>query len=244
MICCIPTKGRPHTKTHKLFEAAGIETFHFVEPQEISGYKTQSNIVNINKDNGGVSYVRNFILDWANDSSKRWIIVCDDDVTGFGFYDGRNNKRGAEIWRGILGKAGEMPFEIVGVNYRQHAWHEKTAFSINRKFVEVCAAFNVTALSWRYKEDYRMKSDRDFMLQTIKRGFGVVRFNKYYFDTPVVGTNQGGLHENYAAKEDTKWAVKLVEAWHPYAKLAKRSGRIDAKVDIPALARAHGKQVK
>jgi ATP phosphoribosyltransferase len=35
MICFIPTKGRLNTKTYKLFEAVGIEVYHFIEPQEI-----------------------------------------------------------------------------------------------------------------------------------------------------------------------------------------------------------------
>tara|TARA_R100000963_G_scaffold24717_1_gene16910 strand:- start:540 stop:1274 length:735 start_codon:yes stop_codon:yes gene_type:complete len=244
MICCIASKKRPYTKTHTLFEAADIETFHFVEPQEVNEYKTQPNVVNIENDARGLPYARNFILNWAADNSHEWIIVCDDDVTGFGFYDGRNNKRGAEIWHEILDKTEKMPFEIVGINYRQHAWHEKTAVSINRKFADGCVALKVPALKWRYTESLKMKSDRDFLLRTIKNGFGTVRFNKYYFDTPVIGTNQGGLHREYASKEDAKWSAKLVEAWHPYAKLTKRSGRIDAKVDIPAFARAHRKTVR
>ena len=34
MICFIPTKARLNTKTYKLFEEAGIEVKHFIEPDE------------------------------------------------------------------------------------------------------------------------------------------------------------------------------------------------------------------
>jgi hypothetical protein len=244
MICCVASKGRPDTRTHKLFGVAGIETFHFVEPKEISIYQTQPNVINIKKNDGGLPYARNFILDWATERKHDWILVCDDDVTGFGFYDGRNNKRGAGIWHEILPKVEPMPFEMVGINYRQHAWHEKTSVSINKKFADVCVAFKVSKINWRYNEKLRMKSDRDFLLRTIRNGFGTIRFNKYYFDAPVVGANEGGLQKEYAAGEDARWAVELVEAWHPYAKLTRKSGRVDAKVDIPALARSHGKAVR
>lgn len=243
MICCILSKGRPETKTFKLFEAAKIKTFHFVEPQDLSAYKTQPNVIDIGANDKGISYVRNFILDWAKTNDEEWVIVCDDDITSFGFYDGKNHNSDAGIWLKIFEKIKEMPFEIVGINYRHHAWHEKTAFSVNRKFSECCVMLRVPGISWRYKDD--TKEDRDFLLQTIKNGHGTIRFNRYFFSSPVVGTNKGGLHDNYANKRDTEWAVRMVQDWHPYAKLIKtKTGRIDARVDIKKFATDHKKVVK
>ena len=242
MICCIPSKGRPETKTYKLFEQANIKTFHFIEPQEISSYKVP-NIVDIGENDQGVSYARNFILDWAVTNNQKWIIVCDDDMDSFGFYDGKNHKENASIWHKIFEKVKDLPFELIGINKRMHAWHEKTSFSVNRKFSEGCVLQNSSKISWRYKNN--TKEDRDFLLQTIKNGHGTIRFNKYFFSTPVVGTNKGGLNEEYSSKRDTEWAVKIVEDWHPYAKLIKtKTGRVDAKIDIKKFAADHGKIVK
>jgi len=242
MICCIPSKGRPETKTYKLFEQANIKTFHFIEPQEISSYKVP-NIVDIGENDKGISYVRNFILDWAVANGNDWIIVCDDDVTGIGFYDGKNRTANAKIWHNLFEKVKNMPFELVGINYRQNAWHEKTSFSVNRKFSEVCTMLKVSEISWRYKDN--TKEDRDFLLQTIKNGHGTIRFNRYFFSSPVIGSNKGGLHEHYSNKRDTEWAVKIVEDWHPYAKLIKtKTGRVDAKIDIKKFAADHGKTFK
>ena len=244
MICCIASKGRPDTRTHELFKTAGIETYHFIEPQDLAHYNSQPNVIDIKFNDRGIAYVRNFILDWARSENKQWVIMCDDDVSSFGFYDGKNHKVGAKIWHDIFQKANGLPFEIIGINYRQHAWHEKTKISVNKKFADVCVLLNTQNLTWRFDESFEMKADRDFVMQTIKNGFGVIRFNKYFHESPDVGTNSGGLNENYANKFDTKWATKLVEKWNPHAKLTKKSGRIDAKIDIKRFAKDNGKTVK
>lgn len=241
MICCIPSKGRPNTKTHKLFQSAGIEVFHFVEPQEYADYKVPF-AVDIQQSNQGVSYVRNFILDWATENNHEWIIICDDDVDHFGYYKNGNFKTDASVWVEIIEKAKKLPFEVVGINYRQHAWHEKKSVAINKKFAEVCAAFNVKKISWRYKPD--TKEDRDFALQTIKNGSGVLVFCKYFFNAPNVGSNSGGLHDLYKSKRDALWAKKMVQDWHPFAKLTKKADRVDASVDIKGFAKSCGKVVK
>mgnify|MGYP003638829907 CR=1 FL=1 len=244
MICCIASKGRPDTKTYELFKTAGIETYHFVEPQDVASYASRPNVIDIKCNGRGLAYVRNFILDWSRRQCNQWVVMCDDDVSSFGFYDGKNRKIGAEIWHEIFQRTKGLPFEIIGINYRQHAWHEKTKTSINKKFADVCVLLDSNNLTWRFDESFKMKADRDFVMQTIKNGFGTIRFNKYFHESPEVGTNNGGLHENYAAKCDTQWAIKLVEKWHPYAKLTKKAGRVDAKIDIAAFARAHKKAVK
>lgn len=241
MIVCIPSKGRPSTKTYKLFEAEGFKVFHFLEPQEMDKYDVP-NKIDIGKNNGGITYVRNFILDWANKNSHEWAIICDDDVTNFGIYDGKTKSVGASIWKTIYEKALKLPFEIIGINYQQHAWHEKTPYSINRKFVEVCALFHVSKITWRYEEN--TKEDRDFALQTIQRGQGILRFNHYFFACPNVGSNAGGLHDLYKSKKDTEWAKAIVQKWHPFAKLVDKGDRIDAKIDIKGFAAHHGKVCK
>lgn len=244
MICCIASKGRPNTKTHKIFEEANIKTFHFVEPQELDSYNSIPNIVDIERNDSGLAYVRNFIMEWSVANGHEWIIMCDDDVTKFGFYDVKNHKVGAEIWHGILEKIKGFKFEIAGINFRQHAWHEKKKISINTKSADVCVLLNIRALKWRFDESFKMKADRDFLLQTIKNGYGVIKFNKYFHESPDVGTNNGGLNNDYASERDTESALMFVKKWHPYAKLTKRGGRVDAKINYKGFAKAHGKVVR
>ena len=240
MICYIPSKGRPKTKTYKLFEEAGIKVYHFLEPQDYGKYNVP-NKVELGENDKGITYVRNFMLDFAEKNNEEWVIFCDDDVTSFGIYKNKTIKKGAGIWNEILEKAKKLPFELIGINYTQHAWHEKKTYSINKKFAEVCVLANVRKIKWRYEED--TKEDRDFQLQTIKNGYGVLRFNHYWFSCPDVGTNKGGLFDLYKNKKDRLWAEKLVKKWYPFAKVVLKNDRVDAKVDIKGYAKYLNKQV-
>ena len=75
MICFIPTKNRFKTKTYKLFKEAGIEFKHFIEPNEFDLYDVP-NKININKNDQGISYVRNFMLNYARENKHDWVIFC------------------------------------------------------------------------------------------------------------------------------------------------------------------------
>jgi hypothetical protein len=243
MICFIPTKGRFKTKTYKLFNDVGIEVKHFVEPQEIEKYNVP-NKVSILENNKGIGYVRNFMLNYARQNNHEWVLICDDDVTSFGVYNGKTIKKDASIWFDILKKAKKLPFELIGINYTQHAWHEKTSYSINKKFAEVCVLMNVPKIKWNYRAEFNLKEDRDFALQTIKNGNGILRFNHYWFSCPDVGSNAGGLQNEYKAKKDEESAKKMCYEWHPFVTLKKKGERVDMKTKTKELALHYKKIVK
>jgi hypothetical protein len=244
MIACIPTKNRPNTKTYQLFESVGIKAFHFLEPQEFDK-SSLPNKINIQQNSQGIAYVRNFIIEWAKANGEQWIIMCDDDVNQFGFYkNGIKNKAGAGIWFDIKQKAEKLPFEIFGINYLQHAWHEKKAYSINKSFVEVCVLLNVDKINWSYRKEFNLKEDRDFVLQTISKGNGILRFNKHYYSCPAVGTNKGGLQNEYQAKRDEDSAYKMYYEYAPHTKMQNKDGRIDVKIDVAAYATQNKRIVK
>lgn len=170
MIAYIPTKGRYNTSTYKLFQEAGIQFLHFIEPNEVDKYNVP-NKVDVQNNDQGIAYVRNFMLQHAKQNGHDWIIMCDDDVTDFGY--AKNNKcitHNATIWHEVKKRAERLPFNIYGLNYRQHAWHEKNEYRINSSFVEVCVLINVQSIKWKYRSEYNMKEDRDFILQSIKYG--------------------------------------------------------------------------
>jgi len=241
MICYIPSKQRTQTTTYKLFEEAGIEVLHFIEPQEYDLYDVP-NKVDIQKNDMGISYVRNFMLKHAKKNNHDWVIFCDDDVKGFGIYNGKTVKKDANIWHDILDKAKKLPFELIGINYVQHAWHEKKSYSINKKYVEVCVLMNVSKIKWDYVEG--MKQDRQFCFETIRNGYGVLKFNHLWFSCPDVGTNKGGLYDEYKNGSDNRAAERLVQTYYPYAKLVKKKGRIEAKLNLKDFAKSLNKIVK
>lgn len=244
MICFIPTKGRVNTKTYKLFQEVGIEVKHFIEPQEIENYQVP-NKVSILENDKGIAYVRNFMLNYARKNKYDWVIICDDDVTDFGL--AINNKcitKNAGVWFDIYNKVKNLPFELIGLNYRQHAWNETKNYSINKKFAEVCVLMNVSKIKWNYRQEFNLKEDRDFALQTIKYGNGILRFNKYFFNCPDVGKNTGGLQNEYKAKKDEESAKKMCYEWNPFVTIQKKDDRIDMKADIQSLANHYKKIIK
>lgn len=241
MIVCIPSKGRPETKTHLLFEAAGFHVYHFVEPQDIDSYRVTNKIC-IKANDMGMTYVRNFMLDWCKENQIDWAWFCDDDITQFGKFDGKTRKTSAdELWA-VSEKAFQLPFEIVGIGTRAFAWSTKQAVSINSKFVEGCVLINVRNIHWRYRED--TKEDRDFCFQCIEQGHGILRFNRVFFDTPVVGTNKGGLHDWYKNNRDSNAAKKLALTWSPWIQLKQKPNRLDVKADISGFAKSCMRKVK
>ena len=243
MICFIPTKGRYNTKTYKLFQEVGIQFKHFVEPNQLDLYQVP-NKISILENGKGIGYVRNFMLNYARLNNYDWVLFCDDDVAWFGIYNGKTIKQDASIWFSILEKAKKMPFELIGINYTQHAWHEKTSYSINKKFAEVCVLINIPKIKWNYRSEFNLKEDRDFALQTIKNGNGILRFNHYWFSCPDVGSNTGGLQNEYKAKKDEESAKKMCYEWHPFVTLKNKGERIDMKTDIKGLALNYKKIVK
>jgi hypothetical protein len=243
MICFIPTKGRANTKTYKLFQEVGIDVMHFIEPQEMESYQVP-NKVSILENDKGIGHVRNFMLNYAKQKNYEWVLICDDDVTSFGIYNGKTIKQDASIWFTILEKAKKLPFELIGINYTQHAWHEKTSYSVNKKFAEVCVLINVSKIKWFYRAEFNLKEDRDFALQTIKNGNGILRFNHFWFSCPDVGSNAGGLQDEYKAKKDEESAKRMCREWQPFVTLKKKGDRIDMKTDLKALAVHYKKQTR
>lgn len=241
MIVCIPSKARPNTKAYKIFEEAGYEVFHFLEPQDYDRYQVK-NKVSIEKDNQGITYVRNFMLDWckANDVKTCWF--SDDDIQGFGIFDKKTIKKDANILKEIEAVAEKLPFEIFGMNYTQYAWTEKKKYSVNSKWCEVCVLMKVDKISWRYRDN--TKEDRDFQMQTIQNGHGVLRFNKHWFSCPSIGTNEGGLHDWYAEGNDAEAAKKMALQWSPWIKAVQKKDRLDVKADIKGFAKSCGREVR
>jgi glycosyltransferase involved in cell wall biosynthesis len=247
MIVCIPSKGRPTTRTYKLFAEAGIPVYHFVEPQQVEEYKKAGvpNIVNINGTNQGISYVRNFILDYAKENNHEWIIVCDDDVSRFDIYKNKKNyKLSVQEVLAYLEKAKGLPFEMIGFNYKQYIWVAKSFYSVNTKTVEQCVMLNVNKIWWRYRAAFNLKEDRDFALQTIKYGNGIFRYNTIGIQSPDIGTNAGGLNDEYKQKKDSDAAVKMVKEWHPFIELKKKDQRIDIKLKLKELAQHYKREIK
>lgn len=242
MIICIPTLGRPTTKTYKLFEDSGFQVFHFIEPQEMGLYHLP-NKINIMKTGQGISYVRNFINRWARENNFKYIAVCDDDVNHFGVAkNGKSVKTfGADALKPAFEIFKNSNFALGGVNQRQFAWTQKKTYRINAGKVEMLHIINTSFATWEY--DSNGKEDRDYVMQCINNGHSFVFFPKIFLNAPKIGSNIGGLHDYYKDGKDTKAAFELARKWAKYAKITKQYGRVDCKLDYSRMAKDKGLKV-
>ena len=239
---CIGSKGRLNTTTYKLFDKKYFDVYHFIEPQEMDLYDVP-NKVSIGKNDMGIAYMRNFLLQWSKKEKKEWVIFSDDDITSFGESVGAKTiKKDSKVLLKIYEKIKKLPFEIAGMNYSQYAWSESKQYRINAGSVDCCIFVNVKKIKWEFDESLQFKADREFIMQTIKKGYGVVKFGKIFFSCPNIGSNKGGLHDLYANRVDEESIKQLAIRWNPYVKLRKnRTGRLDGKILYSQIAKDNNK---
>ncbi len=242
MICCIPTKGRPHTKTYLIFEEANIVTYHFIEPQDWGSYEVP-NKVKLPANDMGVGYARNFILEWCRSQREDICIMSDDDINSFGYVANEKAvKSDASIFHEMLPVIQKTPFEMYGMSFRQFAWAEKTKYSINSKPITGVVIVKPRKLLWKYPSTF--KEDLIFQFETIRNGYGALKFNHFFFNCPAVGTNQGGCYDGYQKKEDESAAKRIMQIYHGFVRIVKKPKRIDIRWDFKKWAKHHKRDVR
>ena len=250
MHVCIPSKGRPTTTAYKLLQAASIPFTTFVEPQDAAAYKAAAvpNLQILPANDQGIAYVRNYILDWARQTSNDWIWMMDDDVTGFGTAKaGKTIKGDATVLQQVHQRVAPHRFPVNGINYCQYAWSYSTKpkrFTVNKRPAEVCTLLYVPKITWQYRARLNLKEDRDFCMQAVQNSDGIIIDLFSWFNCPGVGTNAGGLQDLYRQQRDHEAAAKLAKEWEPFTKLIKKKDRVDCKLDIAAYAKSLGRAVK
>lgn len=242
MIVLIPTKGRAKTSTYKLLEESGFTVYHFIEPHEIGSYDVP-NKVNILEDNRGITYVRNFMIEWAKAKKHETVLICDDDINSFGIAKNKRstNLPNAEALIKPYAVFSKSSFALAGVNQRQFAWSETKPYRVNSGKVNGCVFVNLSKISWKYRDN--TKEDIDFAMQCLSNRQSFIFFCRVFYNTPAIGTNKGGLHDEYANKNDSIWAKQLHLDWVNYSKIIEQYGRVDCRVDFKKLAKEMGLNV-
>lgn len=249
MIIAIASKARPGTKSYMLYEGLGIKVFHFVEPQDYDAYARAGvpGLVDIGLNDQGLAYVRNFVIEWCRQNNHEWVWMNDDDVKGFGIASkGKTIKQTAGVLVDIFKTVEPFQYPANGLNYCQHAWSycKRPRYFVNKRPPDVCSLYYVPSIQWEFRSEMGTKVDRDFYMQCVQGGKGMIVSVHHWFACPDVGSNAGGLNEEYASKRDDKYAEVFCSAWTPYAELTTRNGRVDVKLKIGEYARSLGRTVK
>lgn len=232
----IPSRGRAgKTQTDLLLQQAGLPFYFLVEPHEEKQYRKYGPTITLPVSDQGIAYARNYVIDYARQQGFTWVLMIDDDVKRIGrIVEDRNvNTDASELIRAFSTIKRFNP-AIGGIQYRQLAWSSSAEITANR-FCDVVVFLNIPKIHWRYRPEMNLKEDRDFVLQAISHGGGVVRVNKYYFDCPAVGSNTGGLHAEYAAGKEAIAVKRMAEAWPGVVKPIVKAGRHDFMTNWRAL---------
>lgn len=233
---CIPSKNRPNTKTYKIFQDLGLEVFMFLEPQDFDNYQVDCKKINIGKDNQGISFVRNFILDYAKQNNFEWVCMCDDDISSFGkairTEKGLKNKKDNQTIKEVFERTLNFKNTIFGINYAQYSWCSSSSRSINTATIEVCIWFRPSEIKAKYDQEVNLKEDRDFIIQNSINGLNIVKLNRYYHNSPEIGKKKGGLYDQYKAKTDEKSAKKMFLKWGKNIITLKKNSKNNMDIKI------------
>ena len=203
MKICIPSKDRAETMTTHLFFNPK-DVLIFVEPQEIKKYKIfhpEYEFINIEQNNKGVSYARNYILNYVGNEN---IIMADDDYE----YFGKRNKIGRY---NILQNCQEIiecintnlkKYQICGIADDMFSYFSNKGSDNKRiyKDNQIVRDFYGIDMKWltrnniRYDENLKSGEDVDFNILVLLNNGHVC--NDYLYSRKKIYGNTGGLAKN------------------------------------------------
>lgn len=238
----IPSKGRATgLKTSAHFEDKS-HVFVVVEPQDEAAYKEagHTNLLVLPKDNQGIAYVRNWILENAIKERLKRYWMMDDDITQFSEYAGA---KGTKI-TGDLACYKAEKILVWGVpklgqgamEYTQFAWSQKKEI-VSPGYCDVAVLINPALVgNIRYRSEMNLKEDRDFTLQILASGVLTARSGKIAFAAPKNGSNAGGLADEYAKLgREAEASKRMIKAWPGVCSdNVKNDGRPDVKINWKA----------
>ena len=235
----ICSKGRAgKTTTDALLEEIPVEYAFVVEPDEVEAYtrhlRPHGSVISLPEGDRGLPYSRERTKEIAT-AVHDCFAVLDDDISSFAeVRGGKTRKCSPAVLLTALEWFRGSGLAMVSFEYQQYAWSQKKSVSLG-KACDCCVFFNSgRTRDVHFDERFRLKGDREFCIQLAMRGERFGRMNRYAISVPSLGTNDGGLHDLYKAKEDEKYAYLLFRKYGPdVCKLIrKKDGRLDVRIDF------------
>lgn len=212
-IIAIPSKGRCDKVKSKKFFTNKYKVYLFVEPQEIELYKKHNNdciIIDILKNNMGISYVRNFILTFF----KKPFLMLDDDIKEF-YYRDENLKlhklQDIEILLNTVYDYFNKGYKQVGLSFKASNWMFDKTFKENSRVW----CFNGLNPIQGIKFDNLVGSfeDYDYTIQLLYNGYNNIVLYNFVFDCEKMGNFPGGFQDLDRKSISKKSREYLYEKW-------------------------------
>ena len=235
----IPSKNRVlNSPLLKFAQEKQANVIIVIEPQETFKYYEafpELNYIQLPKDNGGITYVRNYIKEYTEKQGLVNYWQLDDDITGLFYREGTKLIRsGFEVLENAKEQFIKRGIALGALEYRQFAW-SATKEIVENSFCDSCVFVDNTKLKGvRYRDYVEGKEDRDFAMQVIKSGNKTARTTLYAFSAPPNGSNAGGLKEIfYDCGKEEVCVERMVELWGNKicVPITKDSGRRDVKIN-------------
>jgi len=234
----IATKGRAgNSNIIKQIDNDKGNLFLFIEPQEIEIYERfykNAKIINIEKNNNGLAYVRNFMLQYAIKEKLNLYWNLDDDVTLYKVENGKLLKEN----HNILYEAEKLfkddeTIAQASLEYCQFAWCSSNQLDYNRYCDCVVAIKPYLCKDLFFDEKAVLKLDRDFTIQVISSGLKTLKINKYAFKCPKNGSNKGGLFDVYKLGVEQANSEYMQNKWgeNICLSIVKKDGRNDVRIN-------------
>lgn len=234
----IPSKGRPDSKLFNILTESNLDFLVFVEPQDQDSYLenlSESNIVVLPKDNQGLQFSRNHILNYARSHlvESKWFWQLDDDVKQF--FTTENNRNVKISAREAFEIAEEYFKESedtgqAAMEYQRFAWSQKNPYTIN-SYCDVVVCINIEKTKGLVY-GCGTKDDRDFTLQVLASGSKTMRVMKASFSNPTSSTVKGGLYEAYRNGIMEKSVREMIDKWGEEIcyQYERKNGTLDARI--------------
>ena len=218
----IPTKNRlDNESTYNILKDIGLNPILVIEPQEQEQAELlKYNYITLDENNQGITYARNFILNYAKKNKYEFICMLDDDIKQFGYIvknDKANNKlkqsRKKDNMAFIDALNKFIEYKSCGtMQYTQFAWNQVKPIVFNRG-LEVVWFLYMPQLE-NVIIEYDTIEDRDFSLDIIiNYDVKTFRLNHHYFLVPSIGTNKGGIESSTRALKQKYWSYKMLNKW-------------------------------
>lgn len=230
----IPSKGRAgKTKTDKLLLEANLPFCFIVEKQDVKEYeKLGYPLMVLDERDQGVSYARDFILREMRKMNYDYFWMLDDDISQMGeFINKKNINSGAKILTNLSKELLNLGSASLYTIARRHlAWCSKP---VERDKMAIAFVFFDMKKCNNINYDLRLKirEDVDLSFQAIFKAEGIVKYNRYYFETPPMGSMPGGMSQWYDQETEMHEIWKLCRKWPGLIEPIKKETRIDIKIN-------------
>lgn len=230
----IPSKNRlDKPKTYTILKELGLNPILVLEPQEEKQAKELNfNYLLLDANDMGITYARNFILNYCRKNNIEYAVMMDDDILFFKRFFGNGIKGIKDNTAFIDALKYFYKAKNCGtMQYSQFGWAQKKKVTFN-KSLEVVHFLYIPKLK-RINYTENTVEDKDFALQLIFAGFKPFMLNWLCFQVPSIGTNKGGLFDLYNSGKTAIWAKNFINKWGPEITTVfrEKNGRINVKIN-------------